>query len=93
MSLNLRLVTPATTGSYRRTFDEPGVYYFETEARSQQQKNVCIVEVIKAHRDHVVDIFDNKFSPGRITIEEGDRVWFTWNKEKVNLTVKSNKFD
>jgi plastocyanin len=30
-----------------------------------------------------VEILDNKFSPARITVEEGDKVWFYWSKEKV----------
>jgi plastocyanin len=80
-----RLVTPTTTGAFKRTFEESGVYYFETEARNQEQKHVCVVEVITSHREHVVEIFDNKFSPGRITIEEGDQVWFSWSKDKVRF--------
>jgi hypothetical protein len=76
-------VTPSATSSYTRRFDEPGVFYFQTESRVQGQKNVCIVEVANSFREHNIDIFDNKFSPGRITIEEGDRVWFNWSKDKV----------
>jgi len=36
-------------------------------------------------REYNIDIFDNRFSPPRLTIEEGDKVWFTWNKSKVNF--------
>jgi len=33
----------------------------------------------------MVEILDNKFSPARIAIEEGDKVWFYWSKEKVSF--------
>lgn len=35
-----------------------------------------------------MEILDNKFSPARVTIEEGDLVWFHWNKTKVNDLIR-----
>ena len=43
------------------------------------------------NREHVVEVFDNSFSPSRVTIEEGDRVIFRWSREKVNFAL-SNLF-
>ena len=34
-------------------------------------------------REYSVEILDNQFSPARIIVEEGDRVRFSWNKERV----------
>lgn len=79
-----RLVTPATSSSYRRRFDEPGVYYFQSESKALEHKHMCVVEVMQSYREHSVEILDNKFNPGRITIEEGDRVWFHWNKDRCS---------
>lgn len=73
---------PTLSNSYKKRFDDIGVFYYETEARNQGQKHVCIVEVRQSYSEHSVEIFDNKFSPARITIEEGDRVWFSWTKDK-----------
>ncbi len=42
-------------------------------------------------REYNIDIFDNRFSPPRLTIEEGDKVWFTWNKSKVNFFYITNR--
>lgn len=41
-------------------------------------------------REHIVEILDNKFSPTRITIDEGDKVWFTWTKDKVHFKIQRN---
>jgi hypothetical protein len=76
------LALPTLSNSYKKRFDDIGVFYFETEARNPDQKHVCIIEVKQSYSEHLVEIFDNKFSPARITIEEGDRVWFSWTKDK-----------
>ena len=34
-------------------------------------------------REHWVEILDNKFSPARITVDEGDKIWFSWSKDQV----------
>ncbi|CAF0781764.1 unnamed protein product [Brachionus calyciflorus] len=76
------LVTPSSSNDYTRKFDLPGVYYFQSESKSGDKCDLCVVEVQSSYREHTVEIFDNKFSPARITIEEGDLIWFHWNKNK-----------
>jgi hypothetical protein len=36
-------------------------------------------------REYKVDIYDSRFSPMLLAVEEGDKVWFSWNKEKVHF--------
>ena len=38
------------SNSYQRKFDEPGVFYFQTESRQRDQNHVCIVQVAKSYR-------------------------------------------
>lgn len=69
-------------------FKEPGLYYFQTDAKDAAPKNLCMVEVHQSFRDRPIEILDNKFNPARITIEEGDRVLFHWNKSKCSKKHK-----
>ena len=34
-----------------------------------------------------MEVLDRSFAPPILVIEEGDRVWWTWNKEKVGSDV------
>jgi len=34
-------------------------------------------------REYSIDILDKMFSPIRLSIEEGDKVWFQWSSKKV----------
>jgi plastocyanin len=77
------LATKALTNSYKRTFKESGLYYFQTDSKNPDVKHMCLVEVHQSFRDRGIEILDSKFSPARLTIEEGDRVFFHWNKENV----------
>ena len=77
------MATKSTNNNYKRTFKEPGLYYFQTESKDPAVKHVCLVEVHQSFRDREVEILDTEFSPARLTIEEGDRVMFRWNKTNV----------
>ncbi|RNA39086.1 hypothetical protein BpHYR1_016858, partial [Brachionus plicatilis] len=78
------LVIPSLTSDYTRKFENPGVYYFQAENKSGDLGDLCVVEVQPSFREHTVELLDNKFSPARVTIEEGDIVWFHWNKAKCS---------
>lgn len=45
-----RLVPASCSAFYKRNFKEPGLYYFQTEARNYEQKNICLVEVYQSYR-------------------------------------------
>ena len=79
--MKIRLATKSLSNNYKRTFKDPGLYYFQTDSKNPDVKHLCLVEVHQSFKDHSVEIFDNKFSPTRITVEEGDRVFFSWNKD------------
>lgn len=81
------MATKTLTNSYKRTFKEPGLYYFQTDSKRADVKHICLVEVHQSFRDRGIEILDNKFSPTRLTIEEGDRVYFHWNKTNVNSLI------
>jgi len=85
------LATKALTNSYKRTFKESGLYYFQTDSKNPDVKNMCLVEVYQSFRDRSIEILDSKFSPARLTIEEGDRVFFHWNKTNVTGSLKNHK--
>lgn len=75
-------LTPVTTSNfYERKFNDTGVYFFQTQSRNPDEKHICIVQVEESNRDFKIDIKDDTFDPICLTIEEGDRVWFSWTKE------------
>ena len=41
---------PSASNNYKRKFNEPGVYYFQTETRNSEQKHCCVVEVQQTFR-------------------------------------------
>ena len=52
-ALNLlknRLVMPNLNIEYERKFEEPGVYYFQTEVKNSAQLHCCVVEVQQSYR-------------------------------------------
>ena len=49
-SLLIRLVVASCSNTYRRSFPESGIYYFQTETKTREKKNVCVVEVVESFR-------------------------------------------
>ena len=45
--------------------------------------NTCIVHVRERQREYRIDVSDTAFTPPILVIEEGDRVWWHWEKAKV----------
>ncbi|XP_055958273.1 uncharacterized protein LOC126828357 [Patella vulgata] len=71
------------TGGYRQQFQRTGLYYFLTESGQEVGKtHLCIVHVLDAIREYKLEILDRSFQPMILLIEEGDRVWFLWDKFK-----------
>ncbi|XP_046358181.2 uncharacterized protein LOC124136325 [Haliotis rufescens] len=75
-------VVATVSGSYRHTFQRPGLYYFQTESIELGRTHLCVVQVREAPREHKIEILDRSFQPMILLIEEGDRVWFYWDKHK-----------
>ncbi|XP_067685414.1 uncharacterized protein [Haliotis asinina] len=75
-------VVATVSGSYRHTFQRPGLYYFMTESLELGRTHLCVVQVREAPREHKIEILDRSFQPMILLIEEGDRVWFHWDKHK-----------
>ncbi|XP_030855934.1 uncharacterized protein LOC577931 [Strongylocentrotus purpuratus] len=77
------------TGWYKHDFKEPGLYYFLAEAEGRDgQPHLCVVEVQETQRHHSIDVTDKRFSPALLTIQEGDRVWWTWDRFKCQKKHK-----
>jgi len=38
-------------------------------------------------REYKIEVRDNSFQPQIFVIEEGDRIWWEWTKEKVIMTM------
>ena len=62
---------------------KPGIFYFQTEGSTTGVMHTCIIHVRERQREYRVEILDRSFNSPIMVIEEGDRVWWTWNKEKV----------
>lgn len=63
----------------------PGMYYFMTESSDLGKHHYCVVHVRETQREYRVDIMDRSFQPMILLIEEGDRVWWSWDKQKVSF--------
>ncbi|XP_052779768.1 uncharacterized protein LOC128217013 isoform X4 [Mya arenaria] len=70
------------SGSYRHSFPRPGMYYFITEGRELGKVHYCVVHVRETQREYRVEIMDRAYQPMILLIEEGDRVWWSWDKAK-----------
>ncbi|GFN84346.1 fibronectin, partial [Plakobranchus ocellatus] len=70
------------TGNHRQTFNRPGMHYFRTESSELGRWHLCIVCVRAAPREYKVEVLDRTFSPMILLIEEGDRVWWGWDRNK-----------
>ncbi|GFR62052.1 hypothetical protein ElyMa_001861900 [Elysia marginata] len=70
------------TGTHRQTFNRPGMHYFRTESSELGRWHMCIVCVRAAPREYKVEVLDRTFSPMILLIEEGDRVWWGWDRNK-----------
>ncbi|XP_071961343.1 uncharacterized protein [Antedon mediterranea] len=75
-------VEPSKTGSFKKKFESPGMFYFQTVGKTGGQLQLCIVQVKEIQREHKVDVTDIRFNPRILTIEEGDKVWWEWSRLK-----------
>ncbi|ESO91438.1 hypothetical protein LOTGIDRAFT_153880 [Lottia gigantea] len=80
-------VTPSmvatVTGAYKHTFQRSGIYYFLSESGQEVGKtHLCVVQVHDTCREYKLEVLDSSFQPMILLIEEGDRVWFHWDKNK-----------
>ena len=48
--IEIRLVTKSLSNSYKRTFKESGLFYFQTDTKNSETKNLCVVEVQQSFR-------------------------------------------
>ncbi|CAC5396477.1 unnamed protein product [Mytilus coruscus] len=75
-------VVKTVTGSFRQTFTRPGLYFFQTESGEVEKVHHCAVHVRESQREYKVELLDRSFQPMILLIEEGDRVWWFWDKFK-----------
>ncbi|XP_063446523.1 uncharacterized protein LOC134726026 isoform X8 [Mytilus trossulus] len=75
-------VVKTVTGSFRQTFTRPGLYFFQTESGEVEKVHHCAVHVRETQREYKVELLDRSFQPMILLIEEGDRVWWFWDKFK-----------
>ena len=64
-------------------FSRPGLYFFMTEGSELGRRHFCAVQVHETQREFKVEILDRSYQPMILLIEEGDRVWWGWDKQKV----------
>jgi len=43
-------------------------------------------------REYKIEVRDASFQPAIIVVEEGDRIWWEWSKDKVAMITKLNTF-
>ncbi|KAK3579080.1 hypothetical protein CHS0354_029940 [Potamilus streckersoni] len=70
------------TGHDRKEFARPGLYFFATESAELGKMHYCAVRVTEIAREYRVEVGDRSFNPMILLIEEGDRVWWSWDKNK-----------
>ncbi|KAL3853216.1 hypothetical protein ACJMK2_016773 [Sinanodonta woodiana] len=70
------------TGHDRKEFTRPGLYFFATESAELGKMHYCAVRVTEIAREYRVEVGDRSFNPMILLIEEGDRVWWSWDKNK-----------
>ncbi|XP_025107507.1 uncharacterized protein LOC112572161 isoform X5 [Pomacea canaliculata] len=75
-----------STGTHRQTFNRPGLHYFRTEGSEPGKTHLCVVCVQSSPREYKVEVLDRSFQPMILLIEEGDRVWFSWDRLKCKKT-------
>ncbi|XP_059161356.1 uncharacterized protein LOC131944640 isoform X2 [Physella acuta] len=71
-----------SSGTHRQQFKKPGLYYFQTEKPDSDKFHLCIVHVKYTSNEYKIEVLDQTFSPMILLVEEGDRVWWEWNREK-----------
>lgn len=54
-----------------------------TESLELGKHHYCVVHVRETQREFRVEIMDRSYQPMILLIEEGDRVWWSWDKLKV----------
>ncbi|ELT90741.1 hypothetical protein CAPTEDRAFT_219540 [Capitella teleta] len=74
------LVTKA--GNSRKEFNKPGLFYFQTEGAHPGEMYTCLVHVRERQREFRIEIMDQNFDPPILVIDEGDRVWWHWEKDR-----------
>ncbi|KAL5013162.1 hypothetical protein ScPMuIL_007432 [Solemya velum] len=79
---NASNVVRTVSGSHRQTFNRPGLYYFLSESSELERIHLCVVHVREAQREHKVEILDRCYQPMILLIEEGDKIWFSWDKNR-----------
>jgi len=55
---------------------------------------VWILLLVLYNREYKIEVRDSSFQPQIMVIEEGDRIWWEWTKDKVGsvgLTVEINR--
>ncbi|XP_071807417.1 uncharacterized protein [Asterias amurensis] len=73
---------PMQSGSYKHEFLNPGLFYFQSEGSENGAMQLCIVHVKATQRHHYIEVTDRRFNPRLITITQGDRVWWLWDRFK-----------
>ncbi|XP_022109023.1 uncharacterized protein LOC110989168 isoform X2 [Acanthaster planci] len=73
---------PMQSGSYKHEFQNPGLFYFQTEGHEDGEMQLCVVHVKATQRHHCVEVTDRRFQPRLLTITQGDRVWWLWDRFK-----------
>ena len=72
---------------FSHSSSRPGLYFFMTEGTELGRRHFCAVQVRETQREYKVDILDRSYQPMILLIEEGDRVWWNWDKQKVQFVV------
>ena len=63
-----------------------------TEGAELGRRHFCAVHVRDTNREFRVEIQDRSYQPMILLIEEGDRVWWSWDKQKVTIRKVNETF-
>ncbi|XP_041347758.1 uncharacterized protein LOC121367568 [Gigantopelta aegis] len=86
-------VVATVSGSYRHQFNKPGMHFFQTESKEMGKSNMCIVHVREAQREHKIEVLDRSFQPMILLIEQGDRVWWHWDRSRCKKSHSVYQID
>ncbi|XP_064633270.1 uncharacterized protein LOC135491376 [Lineus longissimus] len=70
-----------STGNFRKEFKQAGIFYFMSDSPDKSAKaHFCAVHVKEIKQEHRIEVLDKSFKPMILLIEEGDKVWWNWDK-------------
>ena len=80
--------TPTKIGVLSHVFSTPGVFYYSDANYEGVADYMGVVIVKPAPQDHYVEVGEEGFEPGIISVKAGDRIWYgTFSAKKDKYPI------